>query len=208
MMQFDRTKWVGNGRADPQRMSDFLWQLTDFVIANGAKALDAMENISYDRRLLDQVVEAGLLRREGAGYRLTPAAVVAMQRTALLELSASLGADSARPSPALVAPPLGLAGQLLHRQRFGDPIGDAELTALLKNALVRNGSCCPLQIEDRDLDNYLRDCRTSAAVAVLLDMNASMGRFGRFVQAKKVILALAAVMQHRYDGDSLDVIGF
>ena len=55
---------------------------------------------------------------------------------------------------------------------------------------------------------YDTEYQTSCATVVLLDMSGSMNRYGKFGQAKKVALALQALVRDKYRGDFLQVVGF
>ena len=49
---------------------------------------------------------------------------------------------------------------------------------------------------------------TSASTVVLIDMSGSMMRYNRFHSAKKVALAMLALVRQRFPQDSIDFVGF
>jgi len=49
---------------------------------------------------------------------------------------------------------------------------------------------------------------TSCSTVVLLDMSGSMMRYGRFLAAKKVAMAMQALVRSRFPQDSIDFVGF
>src|SRR4029453_3103847 len=49
---------------------------------------------------------------------------------------------------------------------------------------------------------------SSYLTVVLLDMSGSMMRYGRFLSAKKVAMAMQALVRGRFPQDSLDFVGF
>ena len=59
-----------------------------------------------------------------------------------------------------------------------------------------------------DIDRYAAECTDSSSVALLVDMSYSMSNFGRFYHAKRIALAMDALIRQRFPEDSLDLIGF
>jgi uncharacterized protein with von Willebrand factor type A (vWA) domain len=102
--------------------------------------------------------------------------------------------------------------------QFGDPVSELDLHQTLHNALARRGipkasrserSPGPMiQFEERDLELHLHEGMTSCSTAVLLDMSGSMMRYGRFLAAKKVALAMQSLVRSKFPQDSIDFVGF
>ena len=90
---------------------------------------------------------------------------------------------------------------------FGDPF-QVDLQATLKNAVLRGGSELPVRLDIKDFEIYRNEHVTRAATAVLLDQSRSMGLFNNFQSAKKVTLALMALIRTQYPRDKVFVIGF
>jgi uncharacterized protein with von Willebrand factor type A (vWA) domain len=90
---------------------------------------------------------------------------------------------------------------------FGDPF-QVDLQSTLKNAVLRGGAGVPVQMTPQDFEIYRTEHVTRAATAVLLDQSRSMGLFNNFQAAKKVTLALFALIRTQYPRDNLYVIGF
>jgi uncharacterized protein with von Willebrand factor type A (vWA) domain len=104
----------------------------------------------------------------------------------------------------------GAGGDLLGDTKpyeFGDPF-QLDLQATVKNAIVRGGPQVPVKITPQDFEIYRNEHMTRAATAVLLDQSRSMGLFNNFQAAKKVTLALFALIRTQFPRDSLHVIGF
>ncbi len=208
-MRYDYTEWDGSEFVDQRKLMEFFGQVMDFVLQYGQKALDAMEHLDEEQaRMLQQLLEQGLLEKAKGRYRLTPRAISAMESKALMEVFSRLAPGS---RDAHTGPDPGAGGERIEGSRpyqFGDTISEVDLTATLKNALRRNSDGCPIKLHEQDLELYLSECRTSVAVAILLDMSGSMARFGRFFQAKKVAMAMHALIRQRFVNDTVDVIGF
>jgi uncharacterized protein with von Willebrand factor type A (vWA) domain len=90
---------------------------------------------------------------------------------------------------------------------FGDPF-QLDLQSTVKNAVLRGGPEVPIQMTPQDFEIYRTEHMTRAATAVLLDQSRSMGLFNNFQAAKKVTLALFALIRTQYPRDTLHVIGF
>ena len=71
------------------------------------------------------------------------------------------------------------------------------------------GTLKPLiRFSERDFELHQHEGTTSCSTVVLLDMSGSMMRYGRFMAAKKVAMALQALVRGRYPLDSIDFVGF
>jgi uncharacterized protein with von Willebrand factor type A (vWA) domain len=94
--------------------------------------------------------------------------------------------------------------------RFGD-VGEFAVQKTVFNAIVRSagrppGSSVKLQADDFELVEA--ETRTRTATALLLDLSFSMPLRGHWVPAKKMALALHALIEGKYPQDVLYLIGF
>ena len=104
----------------------------------------------------------------------------------------------------------GAGGDLLgdtKQYEFGDPFL-LDMQSTIKNAILRSGPEVPVRMTPQDFEIYRQEHMTRTATAVLLDQSRSMGLFNNFQAAKKVTLALFALIRTQYPRDSLHVIGF
>ena len=104
----------------------------------------------------------------------------------------------------------GAGGDLLGETKpyeFGDPF-QIDLQSTVKNAIVRGGPQVPVKISPQDFEIYRNEHMTRAATIVLLDQSRSMGLFNNWQAAKKVTLALFALIRTQYPRDTLHVVGF
>ena len=197
-------------------------QLMQFIMQYGDQALKAIEQMMQNPKddaqsdLLEQLMKDGMLDKDGQGrLRLTPRAITKMQRKALMEVFANLR-DGQREGHEKVTP--GLGGERIEgtkQYQYGDPVSELDLHATLHNALTRHG--LPQKMEDgknkirfdeHDFELHLHEGVTSCSTVVLLDMSGSMMRYGRFLAAKKVALAMQALVRGKFPQDSLDFVGF
>jgi len=66
----------------------------------------------------------------------------------------------------------------------------------------------PIRFSESDFELHLHEGVTSCSTVVLLDMSGSMMRYGRFLAAKKVAMAMQALVRQRFPQDSIDFVGF
>ncbi len=204
--------------------------LMDFVLQYGDKALQAMEKLLKDpdaqeqKELIEQLIEQGLLDKDGKGkLSLTQRSIGRMQRRALMEVFANLRQGTREGHEKITA---GAGGQRIEGTKpyqYGDPVSELDMHQTLRNALQRHGlgprpQLSPpargenrpplIRFDERDLELHLNEGLTSCATVVLLDMSGSMMRYGRFLAAKRVALAMQALIRGRFPQDTLDYVGF
>lgn len=209
-MRFRYVEWNGEEFATQHHLKLFD-QLMEFVLEYGEPALDALEQMEMDeeqRELLEKLIDQGYLEKMGAKWRLTPRAINAMHRKALMEVFARLrkgntsGHETREP---------GQGGERTEGTKpysFGDPVGDLELNATLRNTIKRCGSGLPLQIGEADFEVHRSEHSTSCSTVILLDMSGSMSRYNRFYHAKKCAMAMHALIRQRFPQDTVDLVGF
>jgi uncharacterized protein with von Willebrand factor type A (vWA) domain len=202
-------------------------QLMDFIMQYGEQAMKAIEQMMQDPKnqeqsdLLEQLLKDGMLDKDGKGrLRLTPRSISKMQRKALMEVFANLRTGT-REGHEKITP--GLGGERIEGTKpyeFGDPVSELDLHQTLHNALTRHGLPKPLAAEaasprrpkikfdEKDFELHLHEGMTSCSTVVLLDMSGSMMRYGRFLAAKKVAMAMQALVRSRFPQDSIDFVGF
>jgi len=76
------------------------------------------------------------------------------------------------------------------------------------NAVVRSEPGAPVRLRPDDFELVEAEQRTEVATALLLDLSFSMPLRGHFIHAKKMALALHALIEGRYPHDTLYLIGF
>ncbi len=90
---------------------------------------------------------------------------------------------------------------------FGDS-GEIAVQRTVFNAVLRGGPGRPVKLTPDDFELLEAEYRTQAATALLLDLSSSMGMRGHFEDAKKMALALHALIEGRHPNDRLYIIGF
>lgn len=209
--------------------------LAQFILQYGEQALKAIEKMLKDQsdpqqsELLQQLLDEGMLDKDGKGkLRLTPKAVGRMQQRALMEVFANLKQGN-REGHEKVTP--GQGGERVEGTKpyqFGDPVSELDLHATLRNAMQRGATgkgqgasppqqsdlaprpsaLAPIRFSEHDFELHLHEGTASCSTVVLLDMSGSMMRYGRFMAAKKVAMAMQALVRSRFPQDSIDFVGF
>jgi len=178
---------------DPDKLAELL----------GEEARRAWEQLDRLRQLLK---DAGYVTGDDK-LELTARGIRRIGQKALKEVFVHLEKDRAGNHQLDIR---GGGGDLLGETKtyeFGDPFL-LDLQSSVKNAIVRAGPQVPVRMSPQDFEIYRTEHMTRSATAVLLDQSRSMGLFGNFQAAKKVTVALFALIRSQYPRDSLYVIGF
>ncbi len=170
--------------------------------------------------------------------KLTPRAINKMQRRALMEVFANMRQGTREGHEKVTPGLGGERIEGTKQYEYGDPVSELDLHATLHNALVRHGLPRPapsregesragsarsgserpgsvplvngakIKFDEKDFELHLHEGMTSCSTVVLLDMSGSMMRYGRFLAAKKVAMAMQALVRSKFPQDSIDFVGF
>ena len=101
------------------------------------------------------------------------------------------------------------SGGISRPYEFGDTL-NLDISATLFNAVRREGSKVPIELDYPDLMVHQTEYQSSCATVLMLDCSHSMILYGedRFTPAKKVALALSHLIRTQYPGDSLQLVLF
>jgi uncharacterized protein with von Willebrand factor type A (vWA) domain len=168
---------------------------------------EAAEDLKRLQELTKQLEDAGYLEREGDELSLTARAIRKIADQALRDVFAVLKRDR-------------IGGHAIERRgaggdqtdetkpyEFGDPFL-LDLKGTVMNAVGRRGPGTPVRLDPGDFEVYRTELRTQAATVVMLDMSRSMLNNGYFLPAKKVALALHALIRGQFPRDALYIVGF
>ena len=222
-MKYAYGEFDGQEFPSPDSLFDYD-QIMDFILEYGDKALDALDQMNpADAEILEKMIKDGMLDKVAGRFRLTPRAINQMQRKALMEIFANLprGSRESHPTQNPGAGAERLEGT--KKYQFGDPISELDLNATMRNAVARqsaqnkienqkskieNPISLPLQLSENDLELHHVAGSTSVALCILIDQSGSMMRYSRFLSAKKVAMALTALVRQRFPQDTVDIVGF
>jgi uncharacterized protein with von Willebrand factor type A (vWA) domain len=167
----------------------------------------ALDDVAALRRIERELQEQGYLTRDAKGrLELSPRAVRRLGATALRKVFSDLasrgrGAHDVRDA--------GAAGDITGASRawaFGDE-QPLDVVSTVRNAVLRGGpGNVHLQVEDFEVVET--EGRTTAAVALLVDLSFSMELRGTWAAAKQTALALHSLVTTKYPQDAIEIIGF
>ncbi len=168
----------------------------------------AVDDVAALRRIERELLEQGYLVRDAQGrLELSPRAVRRLGATALRKVFAELSAKGRGGHDLKDA---GAAGERTGASRsweFGDE-QPLDVVRTVRNAVVRSGSGSPVRLQVQDFEVVETERRTTAAVALLVDLSFSMEINGVWAQAKQTALALHSLVTTQYPQDAIEVIGF
>ncbi|HZZ97188.1 MAG TPA: VWA domain-containing protein [Jatrophihabitantaceae bacterium] len=168
----------------------------------------AVDDLGQLRRIERELRDQGYLQRGSEGLKLTPRALRRLSQTALRRVfdvleSRGRGSHDVRDA--------GAAGEVTgasREWRFGDE-QPLDVVRTLRNALQRSASSgAELSLQSDDFEVVETERRSSAAVALLVDMSYSMELRGTWGEAKTTALALHALISTRFPQDAIEIIGF
>ena len=168
---------------------------------------EARRDLERMQRIVQQLEEAGYLKRQGDRLELTPRGIKKLAQKALKEVFAQLKKDRIGSHDIYTR---GFSGEHSGETKifeFGDPF-DLDFQKTLMNAITREGPVTPVRLTPKDLEIHYSENMAQAATILLLDQSRSMGLNGSFLAAKKVALALYYLIRSQFPRDKFHVIGF
>jgi uncharacterized protein with von Willebrand factor type A (vWA) domain len=171
----------------------------------------AADQLAALRRIERELQDQGYLQRAGDALQLTPRAMRRLGATALRRVFAVLesrgrGGHDVRDA--------GAAGEVTGASReweFGDE-QPLDVVRTIRNAVLRTAGAprdaSRIRIATDDFEVVETERRSSAAVALLVDMSYSMELRGTWGEAKTTAMALHALVSTKYPQDAIEIIGF
>jgi uncharacterized protein with von Willebrand factor type A (vWA) domain len=175
----------------------------------------AVDDLAALRRIERELERQGYLNRSGGKLQLTPRAIRRIGATALRRVFADLDSRGRGQHDVRDA---GAAGELTGSSRpwvYGDE-QPLDVVRTVQNAVLR-GEQAParpglrrtrVKLGVDDFEVVETERRTSAAVALLVDLSYSMALRGTWGAAKQTALALHSLVTTRYPQDAISIIGF
>ena len=180
----------------------------DEELIERALGRQAVDDLAQLRQIERELREQGYLQRGSDGLRLTPRALRRIGQSALRRVfdvldSRGRGGHDVRDA--------GAAGETTggsREWRFGDE-QPLDVVRTVRNAVHRTTAAgAPLDLSAEDFEVVETERRSSAAVALLVDMSYSMEIRGTWGEAKTTALALHALISTRFPQDAIEIIGF
>ncbi|MCW2615959.1 MAG: von Willebrand factor type [Frankiales bacterium] len=186
----------------------------DEAAVQRALGRSAVDDVAALRRIERELLEQGYLVRDERGkLELSPRAVRRVGATALRKVFSTLEAGGRGGHDVRDA---GAAGDITGSSRawlFGDE-QPLDVVRTVRNAVLRTGATRPADGRSRvelhvdDFEVVETERRTSACVALLVDLSFSMELRGTWGTAKQTALALHSLVTTKYPQDAIEIIGF
>ncbi len=166
-----------------------------------ARSLEALGHLARQLR------DSGLVEQKGGRLQLTPRGLRRIGDQALADLYARLAQYRAGQHP------VGTPGAGHERAGETKPYewGDAfnlSIERTVRNALARHGPGTPVQLAPVDFEIERTESLSRSATVIMLDLSLSMPMRGNFLPAKKMAIALHALISSRFPSDYLGIVGF
>jgi len=170
----------------------------------GDDAARSLERLAELARMLE---EAGLIEQREGRFELTPRGIRAIGQKALGDLFRKLLRDRAGRHEVERA---GVGNERAFEHKpyeFGDPF-HLNVEETVKNAIWREGAGTPVRLEPRDFEVERTELVTRSATVLLLDVSLSMPMRDNFLAAKKVAMALHALITSQFPRDYFGLVSF
>jgi uncharacterized protein with von Willebrand factor type A (vWA) domain len=168
---------------------------------------EARRDLERLQEIARRLKEAGYLEGEDDDLKLTARAIRKIADKALRDIFARLKRDRFGGHQVDRRGAGGDQTDESKRYEFGDPFL-LDLKETVMRALGRGGPGTPVRLVPDDFAVIRTEQRTQAATVVMLDMSRSMLNNGYFLPAKKVALALSALIRSQFPRDALYIVGF
>jgi uncharacterized protein with von Willebrand factor type A (vWA) domain len=168
---------------------------------------DAARSLEQLSRMARQLQEAGLMDTKEGRLELTPRGLRKIGQNALSDLFSRLIKERMGRH---VADRVGIG----HERNFetksyewGDPF-NLSIERTVRNAVGRAGAGTPVRLSPDDFEVERTEALTSTSTVLAVDLSLSMPMRGNFLAAKKVAMALHALITSQFPRDYLGLVGF
>ena len=168
---------------------------------------DAVHDLRRLKEIERALEKAGLVVRASGRLQVTPRGARRLGERALIRVFERLRRDRDGQHDARRAGGPAEPTGSTRPWTFGDT-GPIAVQRSVFNAVVREGPGARPRMRPDDFELVEAETRTEAATALLLDLSFSMPLRGHWVPAKRMALALHALIEGRYPHDKLYLIGF
>ena len=168
---------------------------------------DAAASLEQLARLAEQLKEAGLIEQREGRLQLTPRGTRRIGENALREMFADLAKDRLGRHESRES---GVGHERNFQTKpyeFGDPF-NLQIQKTIGNAIRRQRGGVPVNVEPQDFEVELTESLTRSATVLMVDLSLSMPMRDNFLGAKKVAVALHALISGRFPRDYLGIVVF
>ena len=198
----DQLENLLKGAANPGALAEVdLDRARELLGDDAARSLEQMAELS--RRL----EESGLVENKEGKLELTPRGIRQLGQNALDELFNKLDMDKAGQHEIAR---IGVGHERDHSTKpyeFGDPF-NLDIGRTVRNAIFRSGAGTPVHLTPEDFEVERTEHLVRSSTVLMVDLSLSMPMRGNFLPAKKVTMALHALITSKYPRDYLGLVGF
>jgi len=168
---------------------------------------DAARSLDQLSALARQLEQAGLIEQKEGRLELTPRGLRKIGDNALADLFSRMAKDKMGRH---VADRSGTGHERTYETKpyeFGDPF-NLSIERTVRNAIGRAGSGTPVRLIPDDFEVERTESLTRSSTVLMLDLSLSMPMRDNFLAAKKVAMALHALISSQFPRDFLGIVGF
>jgi uncharacterized protein with von Willebrand factor type A (vWA) domain len=168
---------------------------------------DAARSLEQMAELTRRLEEAGLIENREGRFELTPRGIRRIGQNALEDLFRRLTDDKVGRHDLAKT---GAGHERDHDTKpyeFGDPF-NLQIERTVRNALRRTGGGTPVRLAPDDFEVERTEQQVRSSTVLMLDLSLSMPMRDNFLPAKKVAMALHALISSRFPRDYLGIVGF
>ena len=168
---------------------------------------DAARSLERLAELTKMLEESGLIQQKEGRLELTPKGLRKIGNNSLRDLFTKLAKDK-NGQHAITR--LGDGHERTYETKqyeYGDPF-QLDLQRTLRNAIRRNGPATPVKLSPDDFEIERTEQLTRSSTVLMLDLSMSMPMRDNFLPAKKVAMALHALITSQFPRDYMGLVGF
>ena len=170
----------------------------------GEQSAESLERISELAKMLE---EHGLIQTKDGRLELTPRGLRRLGQQALGDLFSQLSPDKIGKHNIERS---GAGGELTFETKpyeFGDPF-NLHIERTIRNAIRRTGGGTPVGLSPDDFEVERTENQVRSSTVLMLDLSLSMPMRDNFLPAKKVAMALHALISSQFPRDYLGLVSF
>jgi len=191
-----------NAQSAPGALADVDVDRARELLGNdAARSLDQLSELA---RMLE---ESGLIEQREGRLELTPRGLRRIGDNALADLFSRMAKDKMGRHQADRS---GLGHERTYETKpyeFGDPF-NLSIERTVRNAIQRTGGGTPVGLVPDDFEVERTESLTRGSTVLMLDLSLSMPMRDNFLAAKKVAMALHALISSQFPRDFLGIVGF
>jgi uncharacterized protein with von Willebrand factor type A (vWA) domain len=168
---------------------------------------DAAKSLERLAELTKMLEESGLIQQKEGKLELTPRGLRKIASNSLRDLFSKLAKDTTGQH---AISKLGFGHERTYETKpyeFGDPF-QLDLERTIRNAIRRNGPSTPVKLSPDDFEIQRTEHLTRSSTVLMLDLSMSMPMRDNFLPAKKVAMALHALITSQFPRDFMGIVGF